>query len=229
MLGALLAMGLNGELPRRVVARTAFAASLGALGVLIANGLATEEPRNVSARINVTGVGGEPREGAVAVRFDPSAFGDGASWANVTSWQGGGLELTELTKGDDGVWRSDGAVPLSGDWKSIVRLQNGRRLAAVPVYLPRDDAIPAPEVPASPRVTREVTTDKAVLQRESKTDVPTWTWTAATGFVGLLYVLFISSLAFGVGRVGRASSSTGTADEAVAPPSRLARLRTAAL
>jgi hypothetical protein len=74
-----------------------------------------------------------------------------------------------------------------------------------------------------------VTTDKAVLQRESKTDVPTWTWTAATGFVGLLYVLFISSFAFGVGRVGRASSSTGTADEAVAPPSRLARLRTAAL
>ena len=137
VLGSLLAMGLNGNLPRPVVARTAFAACLAALAVVIANGLATEEPRDVRAEMTVTDVGDAgPREGEVAVRFSPSEFADGASWANVTSWQGGGLELTELEQGDDGVWRSERRGAAERRWKSIVRVQNGRELAAVPVFLP---------------------------------------------------------------------------------------------
>jgi hypothetical protein len=206
VLGALLAAGLRAELPSPRVARTAFAVSLLGLTLLIANGLATQEPRGAEARIEIAETSPAPqREGEVAVRFSPEDFADGASWVNVTSWQGGGLELTDLDKGADGVWRSEGPVPLSGDWKSIVRVHDGRELAAVPAYMPEDTAIPAPEIPAE-SATRAVTTDKQVLQREVKDDVSGWIWAAATGVVGLLYLGFLTALGWGVGRVARASA-----------------------
>ena len=99
-------------------------------------------------------------------------------------------------------------MPLYGDWKSIIRVQSDRQLAAIPVFLPADSAIPAPGGPgASPSFrTREVVTDKEVLQREVKDDVPGWTWTAATGFIGLMYLGFLIAIAIGVGRVGRAAA-----------------------
>jgi hypothetical protein len=206
VLGALLASGLRGELPRPNVARGAFAASMLVLVALIANGLATQEPRGTEAQIQVVETAPAPqREGEVAVRFDPPGYADDASWVNVTSWQGGGLELTDLNKGSDGIWRSEGSVPLSGEWKSIVRVHDGRTLSAVPVFMPEDAAIPAPEVPGE-NATRAVTTDKQVLQREVKDDVSGWIWAGATGFVGLLYLTFLTALAWGVGRVGRASA-----------------------
>jgi hypothetical protein len=207
ILGSLLASGLKGELPPRPLARGAFAASMLVICAGIVNGLITEEPRGAEATVTVTETKAAPdREGEIAVRFDPDDFANGASWANLTSWQGGGLELTDLKEGDDGVWRTEGAVPLDGDWKSILRVHNGRELAAVPVWLPEDPAIPAPEVPAEGTFTRAVTTDKAVLQREVKDDVPGWIWAVATGFVALLYLGFITILAWGVGRVGRAKA-----------------------
>ncbi len=39
-------------------------------------------------------------------------------------------------------------MPLGGEWKSMLRVQKDRQLASVPVFLPADAAIPAPEVPA---------------------------------------------------------------------------------
>ena len=207
VLGALLASGLRGDLPARPVARAAFAVSMLVLCAGIANGLITQEPRGAQASVTVTETrAGAEREGELAVRFSPEDFADGASWANITSWQGGGLELTDLEKQEDGVWRTDGAVPLGGDWKSILRVHDGRELTAVPVWMPEDAAIPAPEVPADPSFTRAVTTDKAVLQREVKDDVPGWIWGLAEGFVGFLYLGFLTTLAWGVGRVGRAKA-----------------------
>jgi hypothetical protein len=43
---------------------------------------------------------------------------------------------------------------------------------AVPIYLPRDEAIPAPEVPAEASFTRPFVRDVQVLQREQKSGVP---------------------------------------------------------
>ena len=212
VLGGLLASGLRAELPSRRTARTAFALSMLALVAVIANGLMTEQPRGTNATIAVVPTsGGSVPEGEVSVRFDPSSFAEDASWATVTSWQGGGLEVTELKPvrlpGGEGGWRSDGPVPIGGEWKSMLRVQTGRELASVPVFLPADEAIPAPEVPApGPGVTREVVSDKDVLQREAKTDVAGWLWAAATGLIGLMYLTFLCAIAWGVGRVGRAGS-----------------------
>lgn len=166
----------------------------GVLGGLLASGLRAELPSR----------------GEVSVRFEPSSFAEDASWATVTSWQGGGLEVTELkpVRLPGGGWRSDRPVPIGGEWKSMLRVQTGREIASVPVFLPADEAIPAPEVPAPgpAGVTREVVSDKEVLQREAKTDVAGWLWAAATGLIGLMYLTFLCAIALGVGRVGRAGS-----------------------
>jgi hypothetical protein len=42
----------------------------------------------------------------------------------------------------------------------------------VPIFLPEDRAIPAPEVPAEASFTREFVRDLVLLQREKKDDVP---------------------------------------------------------
>ena len=79
----------------------------------------------------------------------------------------------------------------------------------MPVFLPADSAIPAPEVPATASFEREIVTDKEVLQREVKDDVPGWTWTAATGLIGLMYLGFLIAIAWGVGRVARGEGGPG--------------------
>jgi hypothetical protein len=87
-------------------------------------------------------------------------------------------------------------------------------MGGIPVYLPEDPAIPAPEVAASPSFTRDVVAEKEILQREVKDDVPGWTWSVASGAVLALYLGFVLIVCWGVGRVARRDDeppSTGVA------------------
>ena len=71
-------------------------------------------------------------------------------------------------------------MPLTGNWKTLIRLQDGRTLAAVPIYLPADEVIGEPEIPALPQFTRDVVEEKQIMQRELKEDVPGWLWASAS-------------------------------------------------
>jgi len=62
-------------------------------------------------------------------------------------------------------------VPVYGEWKALIRLQRGASVMAVPIFLPKDEAIPAPEVPAESRFTRPLISDKEIVLREAK-DAP---------------------------------------------------------
>jgi hypothetical protein len=106
----------------------------------------------------------------------------------------------ERVDGSEGVWRTTEPVPVSGDWKAILRLHDGRTLAALPVYLPEDEAIPAEEVPAPATFVREFVSDKELLQREF-TGGPLWLELVA--YLGLAGIAagWIWLVSWGLGRL----------------------------
>lgn len=208
IVGAFTASGVRLD-PRNVAAPRPLAlvvAAALAVGGLFAYLGSTTAPRNarVLGTIEQT-TAGPTREGYLTVRVVPASLVKDPNWFNVTSWQGRThLRLTRLVQVAPGIWRSERPVPLSGHWKSMIRFHQGRTLAAVPVYLPADRAIPAPEVPASGRFDRAFVPDRQVLQRERKRDVPGWLWGTAGAIVLMLSSLLLAALAGGLVRLSRA-------------------------
>jgi hypothetical protein len=203
VIGALLAEGLRGDgLPRR--AAPAFAASLAAVAVLTADGLATSDPEGLRAEV--------ARDGdALVVRLDPPQAGEGAAWLTMTSWQGGGLVVDRLEAVGPGTYRTTQAAPLEGTWKTLIRLHEGRTLAGLPVFLPEDRGIPAPELPAPAAgapVARAFTGEVEILQRERK-DAGGGLWLLANLVVLACFLTFFAILAWGVARVARAAPGRG--------------------
>src|SRR3954451_18609891 len=68
--------------------------------------------------------------------------------------------------------RTTKPVPVYGNWKTMVRLHDGNSLTALPIYLPRDAAIPVGEVPAPAHFTRAFGSEHKLLQREQKGGSP---------------------------------------------------------
>jgi hypothetical protein len=220
LVGALLALGMRGELPRPAIARAIPAGALVVVGALLAYGLTTSVPRHTSATVALSDApsnGG--RQVNATVRLHPASLGDDARWIAATAWQGGGLQVERLQRVSPGVYRTKDPVPVYGDWKTTLRLHRNREVIAIPIYLPKDDAIPAPEVPAKPQFTRAFVDDKKLLQREKKQDVPGFLWGGANAAVMLLYVAFLTALAVGVGRVARRDPRGGGPDEPTQPRS----------
>ncbi len=188
VIGAFMGGCLNPDLgraamrPGRVLAPAATAVIIGVFGVLLATGA----QGGVTGSVTLTDIDGGPgRTVSAVVRVDPPSAADDARWLTMTAWQGEGFIIDHLRRIGDGVYETTQPIPVDGTWKSMVRLHQGDSLLAMPVHLPEDRAIPAPEVPASAAFTREFVADKLVLQREAKTDVAGWMWTVA-GLVVLL-------------------------------------------
>ncbi|WP_018656346.1 hypothetical protein [Actinomadura flavalba] len=203
--GAMLAEGLEGRLPRPQVARPLFALAIVAVGVAVANGLIIHVPEGQRATVTLTDVrGGEDDRTAHArVELSPRDAVDDPAWIAVTGWQGLGLHVEPLIREAPGVYRTSAPMPLHGSWKTLIRIHDGRTLAGVPIYLPADPAIGAEAVPADPEFTRDVQSEKSILQRELKSDVPGWLWLAASAVVLLCTLALLIALGWGVARVSR--------------------------
>jgi hypothetical protein len=134
------------------------------------------------------------------VRVDPADGAEGAYWLAATSWQGGGLVVDPLREIRPGVYRSNEPLPISGEWKTMLRLHKGRVLSALPVYLPADPAIPVEGIPAQAQVEREFGDERKLLQRERKSAAG-WLWAVAYGAVLAIALGFLALLAWGVHRV----------------------------
>ncbi len=107
------------------------------------------------------------------------------------AWQGSQkLVHAPLERVAEGVYRTTDALPISGEWKSSIRLHRGTVMAAIPVFLPADAAIPAAEVPAPAKFTRPLVSEQTILQRERKDDVPGWLW----GVSGLVVLAFVAAI-----------------------------------
>jgi hypothetical protein len=221
LVGALLGCALLGRLPRPAVARTVPVIALFAIAGVFADGLWTTAPENVQAHVTLHNLRpGSEREVGAAVRIDPPQAAEDPAWLNVTAWQGGGLLVDRLTAHGNGLYRTTEPIPVHGDWKASIRLQRGREVLGLPVYMPEDTAIPAPKVPAEQSFTRPFVNDSQLLQREQKPGVPGWLTTVAPLGVLVLALAFLAALAWGLSRLGRR-----TAPEPPSRPRREPRLR----
>jgi hypothetical protein len=205
VIGALLALGLRGELPAPRLVRPVFVASLIAIAAVVGNGLIATVPDQGKATLALGPV--VDGRAVVTARLDTAV--DDPAWIQVTAWQGDvpdGLQVTPLLEQADGSWVSSMPVPVTGVWKTLLRLHDGRTLAALPVYMAPDPGIGAKEVPAVDG-SRTFIAENVLLQRERKLDAPGWLWGASCAVVLLCSLLLIGALAWGVGRVSRARAA----------------------
>jgi hypothetical protein len=204
LVGALGGCALTGHLPKARIARTIPIVALIAIVGIFVDGLWTTGPENVRAHVTLHNVrpGPQPEVGAT-VRIDPPQAADNPAWLNLTAWQGGGLVIDKLASEGAGLYRTTDPIPVFGDWKATIRLQQGRQILGLPIYMPNDPAIPASKVPAKQSFTRPFVNDHQLLQREQKQGVPGWLTTIAPLCVLVLALAFGTTLAWGLGRVGR--------------------------
>jgi hypothetical protein len=156
-----------------------------------------------SATLRVTAVKAPPsREVEGTLRLDPPDAAEDARWFQVTAWQGKEKSIVaSLDERRPGVYRTTEAIPVYGTWKAILRLHVGDQVLGLPIFLPRDTGIPAPEVPTPPEFTRKFQLDKKNLQREQKEGVSKTLTTASYLGVLALTVGLTGCIVWGLRRI----------------------------
>jgi hypothetical protein len=147
--------------------------------------------------------GGKQRTVAATMRLEPRDSVKDPEFMNVTGWQGGGSVVDPLERVGPGVYRTTKPIPVYGGWKSTLRIQQGDALVSMPLFMPKDEAIPAPEVPAKASFTRAFQSDKSVLQREAKKGVSPALTTIAYLTVLAIALALIALISWSLLRVDR--------------------------
>ncbi|WP_245663055.1 hypothetical protein [Nocardia inohanensis] len=214
--GVLLGTVLRGEaLPRPALRRGIMIGAVLIAAAAVFNGLHTKVPENATATVHLTEA--PPVNDGRMVTADitvspPDTIGSDPEWIQILSWQGGtgsaspgrGLVVDQLHRVAPGHYTSTTPVPAHGDWKTVLRLQDGRTLTSLPVYLPDDPAIDAHGVPALTDFTRPFVAEVTVLQRERTFDRPAWLYTAAGLIVLACSLILIGALSWGAARLSLA-------------------------
>jgi hypothetical protein len=143
--------------------------------------------------------------------LDPPDAAEGARWFHVLSWQGAEwwseqrTEVHDLVPTGEGTYRTSEPVPVHGEWKSMLRLHDGRVLVAAPIFLPEDPAIPADEVPAERRMSRDFVPDEEILLREMR-PAPPWLDTTAHVVMALIAAAWVGVFIWGTRRLRLAAA-----------------------
>ena len=215
LLGAWVGARLQIEPPRPEPALRA-GALLGAAGLaaIVLFCLHTPRDTGISGHVTLREVpGGDGRQAIATIDLRPADAARRADWFDVTAWQGGGLVLDRLEEVGPGRWRTRGPIPLHGNWKAMFRLHEGASLTALPIYLPRDAAIPVDEIPAPPSFTRPFGDERKLLQRERRGGSPALAAAAYATVAGIALALLaliawaLHRLAFGPGEPRRGAGA----------------------
>ncbi len=217
--GAMLGMVLTGErLPRRAISVGIVSLTVLFTGGAAANGLRMEVPDTGSATITLAEASSvnDQRMVTADVRMNPpDLVSDNPEWVSILAWQGGianqrGLVIDTLDRVGPGHYVSTKPVPASGNWKTVLRVQDGSTLTAAPVYMAPDPAIGAKEEPAliGQPMDRKFIEEIKLLQRERIDGPAPWLYPAASLVVLACTLVIIAALAWGGGRINRAQTST---------------------
>ena len=204
LLGALLGSGLRRELPARAVRRRVGLAAAATLVVVGANALWTSNPTNLTATVTLAPVAGRDdahREAVATVRFSDAALAKHAQLRQVLAWQGGNRVSRRLEEIAPGVYRTDGPVPLYGDYKTNVRVQSGRASSRCRCIsrASRASRRPASSGPSTSAPRSSATS--TAMQTERRDYVPGWLWTPSALLMLLFCGLFVLGISTGLARV----------------------------
>jgi hypothetical protein len=218
--GALFAMGLRGQLPAPNVGRVIVIGSILVTGAAVANGLYATVPKDASATITTTQVGTDAQPEIMAnVTVQPAGLiDDDPTWVQLTAWQGGsdamkGVVTHQLTRTGENTWKSTQPVPVGGNWKTLLRVQDERMLAGVPIFMPADEPLGVGEVPVEAEMTRDFVPEIEILQRERDFDSPAWMWGVANLIVLLCSLAILAGISVAVSRVSRSISAHEASQE----------------
>ncbi len=219
--GAMIGMVLSGQrLPSRAIGVGLVTLTVLAIGGAAANGLRYDVPESANATITLTDVPSSDGERQVTadVQITPANLvSDDPNWVSVLGWQGGlpnerGIFIDHLENVGPGQFRSTEPMPVSGTWKTLLRLHDGRTLAAVPIYLAGDPGIGAKEVPAEASMTRPFVAEITILQRERSPDIPQSLWLIACLVVLVCTLAMIAGITWGAGRINKSEPSGSEAE-----------------
>ncbi len=172
--------------------------------VALAVPLSDAGPRSATVVLADVPGDGDGRAVQARVRVDPpGAIERESEFFNVTAWQGGASLVSPLERTGPGEYRTTEPLPVHGSWKANLRLHQGASLVSVPIYLPFDRAIPAPEVPARAAFTRSFVPDIELLQREHRDDAPPFLAAAAYLTVASLALALLALIAWALMRIDR--------------------------
>ncbi|NUP27755.1 MAG: hypothetical protein HOQ44_13865 [Nocardia sp.] len=231
VVGAMLAVVLRGEaLPRPAIRRTLVVAAVAVVAAVTANGLMIEVPEGARAAVELRDA---PEQGGrmvyADIRLTPADLvGTDPEWIQILAWQGGvgsdspgrGLVVDHLHREGAGHYVSTKPVPVHGSWKTLLRIQDGRTMTALPIFMAADPGIGAAEVPALDSFTRPFVAEITVLQRERSFDHPAWLFAAAALVVLACTLVLIAALSWGAARINDRyphRSYAGEKEQAPAP------------
>ncbi|HEX2283452.1 MAG TPA: hypothetical protein VHI10_01290, partial [Mycobacterium sp.] len=207
-------------LPHRAVGIGLVVLTVLAIGGATANGLRYDVPESANATVSLTEVpgSGDQRKVTADVQLTPAnLLSDDPNWVSVLGWQGGianerGQFVDNLERVGPGHYRSTEPMPVSGTWKTLLRVHDGRTLTAVPIYLAGDPGIGAAEVPAEASMTRPFVAEVTILQRERKPDTPQVLWTVGCLVVLVCTLVLVGGLTWGAGRINKSEPTDSLAE-----------------
>ena len=149
---------------------------LAVAGLAILAGLAIPLPRTgLDARADLTVTNASKGEVSVTAKVTPADAADDAHWFQLLAWQGGGLESADMVPtGTPGEYRSEHAVPAHDDWKTTLRLHRGASMVAIPVWMPADPEIDAPQVSAVDKSEPFLTEQRYLLREQNGVNGSAW-------------------------------------------------------
>lgn len=184
------------------------AAALGLAGLVALGSLLVPLPREVGeVSATVTLEETAPGRMLVTAELDPPDAAEDARWFTVGSWQHGGRESARMLHLGDGVYRAERAITVAGWAKSLLRLHRGAEMMTVPIRLPADPEIDAPEIPAVDR-TAAFEAETRYLLRET-TDGPAWPALLVRALFVLLLTAWITAFAKAGTRIARRGQPVG--------------------
>jgi hypothetical protein len=222
---AMVGMVFTGQrLPRRAIGIGVVVATVLVIGGAVANGLQFHVPKDAIAAIKLTevsNVNGHKMVQADVRITPPDLISANPEWVSILSWQGGlgndrGIVIDKLQRVGPGQYRSTQPIPVWGKWKSVLRVQDGKTMAGVPIFLAADPGInkPAEGVAAGRTDAKEIfgarhfEPEVNILQRERSFNHPAWLWTVGCLIVLACSLILIAGLTWGAGRINDSETPT---------------------